>query len=158
MITTISFYFLGPQCMLLVSLKRAFNFLLQSQSQSQVGNFRVEPPGLFRGRGEHPKVLLTFFYLLSFRFVCNCILGFAVSIWGTIFFNSRAYYLIFPLIICLYGVRWESWKGAFVLATLQLTLQRMLQFQNAQSLVKGSVLHNLLGKKKSHQEFFKDKI
>lgn len=23
---------------------------------SQVGNFRVEPPGLFRGRGEHPKV------------------------------------------------------------------------------------------------------
>ena len=22
----------------------------------QVGNFRVEPPGLFRGRGEHPKV------------------------------------------------------------------------------------------------------
>ena len=23
---------------------------------SQVGNFRVEPPGLFRGRGEHPKM------------------------------------------------------------------------------------------------------
>lgn len=23
----------------------------------QVGNFRVEPPGLFRGRGEHPKVI-----------------------------------------------------------------------------------------------------
>lgn len=22
----------------------------------QVGNFRVEPPGLFRGRGEHPKM------------------------------------------------------------------------------------------------------
>jgi len=21
-----------------------------------VGNFRVEPPGLFRGRGEHPKM------------------------------------------------------------------------------------------------------
>lgn len=24
--------------------------------EEQVGNFRVEPPGLFRGRGEHPKV------------------------------------------------------------------------------------------------------
>lgn len=22
----------------------------------QIGNFRVEPPGLFRGRGEHPKM------------------------------------------------------------------------------------------------------
>lgn len=26
------------------------------QLSSQVGNFRVEPPGLFRGRGEHPKM------------------------------------------------------------------------------------------------------
>lgn len=24
--------------------------------REQVGNFRVEPPGLFRGRGEHPKM------------------------------------------------------------------------------------------------------
>lgn len=24
--------------------------------RTQVGNFRVEPPGLFRGRGEHPKM------------------------------------------------------------------------------------------------------
>lgn len=23
---------------------------------AQVGNFRVEPPGLFRGRGDHPKM------------------------------------------------------------------------------------------------------
>ncbi len=23
---------------------------------AQVGNFRVEPPGLFRGRGEHPRM------------------------------------------------------------------------------------------------------
>lgn len=25
-------------------------------SACQVGNFRVEPPGLFRGRGDHPKM------------------------------------------------------------------------------------------------------
>ena len=38
--------------------------LFPSQSSSlrllfifQVGNFRVEPPGHFRGRGEHPKVI-----------------------------------------------------------------------------------------------------
>lgn len=24
--------------------------------RERIGNFRVEPPGLFRGRGEHPKV------------------------------------------------------------------------------------------------------
>lgn len=29
--------------------------LCTASSNSQVGNFRVEPPGLFRGRGEHPK-------------------------------------------------------------------------------------------------------
>jgi DNA topoisomerase I len=23
--------------------------------KEKVGNFRIEPPGLFRGRGEHPK-------------------------------------------------------------------------------------------------------
>ena len=23
--------------------------------QEKIGNYRVEPPGLFRGRGEHPK-------------------------------------------------------------------------------------------------------
>ena len=27
-----------------------------SQADAQVGNFRVEPPGLFRGRGEHPRM------------------------------------------------------------------------------------------------------
>ena len=28
----------------------------QAVAVLQVGNFRVEPPGLFRGRGEHPKM------------------------------------------------------------------------------------------------------
>ncbi len=23
--------------------------------EEKIGNFRIEPPGLFRGRGEHPK-------------------------------------------------------------------------------------------------------
>lgn len=37
--------------------------------KEKVGNFRVEPPGLFRGRGEHPKKgalkVPTFFHLPS---------------------------------------------------------------------------------------------
>eukprot|EP00877_Chromochloris_zofingiensis_P012806 jgi/Chrzof1/777/Cz01g28140.t1 len=32
-----------------------YKFALVDDRQEQVGNFRVEPPGLFRGRGEHPR-------------------------------------------------------------------------------------------------------
>ena len=33
-----------------------YKFAVVDGRQEQVGNFRVEPPGLFRGRGEHPKM------------------------------------------------------------------------------------------------------
>ncbi|KAF4555804.1 DNA topoisomerase 1 [Elsinoe fawcettii] len=33
----------------------AYQFCLWDGRKQKVGNFRVEPPGLFRGRGEHPK-------------------------------------------------------------------------------------------------------
>ena len=33
-----------------------FKFAQVDDRREQVGNFRVEPPGLFRGRGEHPKM------------------------------------------------------------------------------------------------------
>ncbi|GAQ80759.1 DNA topoisomerase I [Klebsormidium nitens] len=33
-----------------------YMFALVDGVKEQVGNFRVEPPGLFRGRGEHPKM------------------------------------------------------------------------------------------------------
>lgn len=33
-----------------------YKFALVDGNQEPVGNFRVEPPGLFRGRGEHPKM------------------------------------------------------------------------------------------------------
>ena len=32
------------------------NVSVVATAMMQVGNFRVEPPGLFRGRGEHPKM------------------------------------------------------------------------------------------------------
>lgn len=36
-------------------LEKRFQFCLLDGRQEKVGNFRVEPPSLFRGRGEHPK-------------------------------------------------------------------------------------------------------
>ncbi|KAK9807975.1 hypothetical protein WJX73_009376 [Symbiochloris irregularis] len=33
-----------------------YKFAMVDDRKEQVGNFRVEPPGLFRGRGEHPKM------------------------------------------------------------------------------------------------------
>lgn len=33
-----------------------YKYAVVDGRQEQVGNFRVEPPGLFRGRGEHPKM------------------------------------------------------------------------------------------------------
>jgi hypothetical protein len=45
-----------------------WNGLLQSYDfvLKQVGNFRVEPPGLFRGRGDHPKVQSSFHFFICF--------------------------------------------------------------------------------------------
>jgi DNA topoisomerase-1 len=36
-------------------IEAPFKFCTWDGRKEQVGNFRVEPPGLFRGRGEHPK-------------------------------------------------------------------------------------------------------
>eukprot|EP00192_Tetraselmis_astigmatica_P007703 CAMPEP_0117652114 /NCGR_PEP_ID=MMETSP0804-20121206/2455_1 /TAXON_ID=1074897 /ORGANISM="Tetraselmis astigmatica, Strain CCMP880" /LENGTH=709 /DNA_ID=CAMNT_0005458141 /DNA_START=460 /DNA_END=2586 /DNA_ORIENTATION=- len=38
------------------AVEAPFKTALVDGKQEQVGNFRVEPPGLFRGRGEHPKM------------------------------------------------------------------------------------------------------
>lgn len=36
-------------------LEAPFTHCVLDGRKEKVGNFRVEPPGLFRGRGEHPK-------------------------------------------------------------------------------------------------------
>ena len=35
--------------------EQKYTMCLLDGRKEKVGNFRVEPPGLFRGRGEHPK-------------------------------------------------------------------------------------------------------
>ena len=37
-------------------LEEPFAFAVVDGRREKLGNFRVEPPGLFRGRGEHPKM------------------------------------------------------------------------------------------------------
>lgn len=36
-------------------LEAPFTHCFLDGRKEKVGNFRIEPPGLFRGRGEHPK-------------------------------------------------------------------------------------------------------
>lgn len=36
-------------------MEAKYTFCLLDGRKEKVGNFRVEPPGLFRGRGEHPR-------------------------------------------------------------------------------------------------------
>lgn len=37
------------------ALEAPFTHCTLDGRKEKVGNFRIEPPGLFRGRGEHPK-------------------------------------------------------------------------------------------------------
>jgi DNA topoisomerase-1 len=37
-------------------LVQQYGFAMLDGHKQKVGNFRLEPPGLFRGRGEHPKM------------------------------------------------------------------------------------------------------
>lgn len=36
-------------------LEEKYTTCLLDGRKEKVGNFRIEPPGLFRGRGEHPR-------------------------------------------------------------------------------------------------------
>ena len=38
------------------TLEEPYKYVTVDGRSEQNGNFRVEPPGLFRGRGEHPKM------------------------------------------------------------------------------------------------------
>ncbi|TDH10476.1 hypothetical protein EPR50_G00075450 [Perca flavescens] len=37
-------------------LLQEYGFCLMDNHKERIGNFRIEPPGLFRGRGDHPKM------------------------------------------------------------------------------------------------------
>lgn len=33
-----------------------YGYCVMDNHRERIGNFRIEPPGLFRGRGDHPKM------------------------------------------------------------------------------------------------------
>lgn len=37
------------------AIEEQYGFAIIDGRKEKVGNFRIEPPGLFRGRGDHPK-------------------------------------------------------------------------------------------------------
>ena len=47
---------LSGACCVWIALRLVVSTEMELRLAGQVGNFRVEPPGLFRGRGEHPKM------------------------------------------------------------------------------------------------------
>ena len=36
-------------------LLNEYGYCMMDSHKQRVGNFKIEPPGLFRGRGDHPK-------------------------------------------------------------------------------------------------------
>lgn len=37
------------------AILQEYGFCMMDGHKQRVGNFKIEPPGLFRGRGDHPK-------------------------------------------------------------------------------------------------------
>ena len=42
-------------CLPCVSVSPIFHIVCDFLPRQKIGNFKIEPPGLFRGRGDHPK-------------------------------------------------------------------------------------------------------
>jgi len=36
-------------------IQKEYGFCIIDGHKQKIGNFKIEPPGLFRGRGDHPK-------------------------------------------------------------------------------------------------------
>lgn len=36
-------------------IQKEYGFCIMDGHKEKIGNFKIEPPGLFRGRGDHPK-------------------------------------------------------------------------------------------------------
>uniref|UniRef100_A0A182NG67 DNA topoisomerase I n=1 Tax=Anopheles dirus TaxID=7168 RepID=A0A182NG67_9DIPT len=54
------------------ALLKEFGFCLIDGHKEKIGNFKIEPPGLFRGRGEHPKMGLVKRRVMPEDVIINC--------------------------------------------------------------------------------------
>jgi len=55
-----------------------YGFCMWDKHKEKIGNFRLEPPGLFRGRGEHPKMGRLKKRIKANEIIINCSKGSAV--------------------------------------------------------------------------------
>ncbi len=49
-----------------------YGFCVMDGHKEKIGNFRIEPPGLFRGRGTHPKMGMLKTRTLPEHIIINC--------------------------------------------------------------------------------------
>merc|ERR1739848_30610 len=49
-----------------------YGFCMMDGHKEKIGNFRIEPPGLFRGRGEHPKQGMIKTRVMPEHVIINC--------------------------------------------------------------------------------------
>uniref|UniRef100_A0A1A8EWU1 Topoisomerase (DNA) I n=1 Tax=Nothobranchius korthausae TaxID=1143690 RepID=A0A1A8EWU1_9TELE len=60
-------------------LVQEYGFCIMDKHKERIGNFRIEPPGLFRGRGDHPKMGMLKRRIRPEDIIINC------SKWGISF-------------------------------------------------------------------------
>lgn len=51
---------------------KEYGFCIIDGHKERIGNFKIEPPGLFRGRGEHPKMGMLKRRVLPEDVIINC--------------------------------------------------------------------------------------
>lgn len=56
-------------------LTKEYGFCMIDGHKEKIGNFKIEPPGLFRGRGEHPKMGKLKRRVVSEDIIINCSKG-----------------------------------------------------------------------------------
>lgn len=54
------------------AIQEEYGFCIMDGHKEKIGNFRIEPPGLFRGRGEHPKQGMLKRRVLPEDVIINC--------------------------------------------------------------------------------------
>lgn len=70
----------GTQCLIALQkikeenerLLQEYGFCVMDNHKERIGNFRIEPPGLFRGRGDHPKMGMLKRRLRPEDIIINC--------------------------------------------------------------------------------------
>lgn len=64
-------------------LQQEFGYCILDGHREKIGNFKTEPPGLFRGRGDHPKMGMLKRRIMPEDVVINCSRYVGVSLLGS---------------------------------------------------------------------------